>query len=219
MGLVWPFADKAATQQGRTDQGWDLIFPQPGLGVINVAAGTIHKAGPDPGGFGIDYPVLKLDQPISIGGHTFDSIYYGHTHMTVAPGHYEQGVVIARTGGGSQPLGGSGAPGEVEIGFGDPNVPGGISFSYGPLMKQALTDANSVITGADQSGASLFGDAAGGLSDIAGALGNIADIAGKIGKLAIWLTVPTHWTRIFAGSFGIIFVFFGLSMIAKEVRQ
>lgn len=221
--LIWPFADKQATQQGRTDEGWDLVFPQPGLGVINVAAGTLHMAGPDPGGFGTDYPVLKLDTPITVNGQTFTSIYYGHTHMIVPPGHYAQGITIARTGGGSQPLGGSGAPGEVEIGFGDPNVPkgqpGSISFNYGPLMKQALGGAVSNITGADQSGASLFGDSAGALAGIGSSLGDIAKSLTGFATITAWLTKESSWVRILAGTAGSILVFTGIWTIGKEVRS
>ncbi|MGH7743500.1 MAG: hypothetical protein ACREQ5_01580 [Candidatus Dormibacteria bacterium] len=218
MTLLWPFPSRNPQQEGRTDEGWDLVST-PGGPVLTVAPGTIHKAGPDPGGFGVDYPVQTLDQPITIGGKTFDTIYYGHTHMTVTPGHYGAGMAIARTGGGGQPLGGSGSPGEVEIGFGDPNKAGGISNTYGPLMKQALNGAGAASGG--DTGGGVLGAISGAYNDLTNPITAVGDaITGAMApfKVFLWFTQANHWVRIFAGGFGVVFVFFGVSMLAKEIH-
>lgn len=219
MALLWPFPTRSPQQEGRTDQGWDLVGP-PGGPVIAVASGTIHKAGPDPGGFGTDYPVMTLDNPYIVNGKKFTDIYYGHTHMAVPPGHVNAGQVIAHTGGGGFPQGGSGTLGEVEIGFGNPNAPGGIHTEYGPYMKAALQGAGtaSQFGGPGDAGTAVAsgpGDlAAGFLDPIAKTL---ADLAAPF-KVFLWFTQANHWVRLFAGGFGVMFVFFGVSMLAKEMH-
>lgn len=136
-GLMWPFPTRSADQVGRTDEGLDLVSA-PGGPVRAVAAGTVHRPlMADPGGFGTDYAIETLDTPVTVHGRTFREVYYGHTHTTTV-GHVDAGQVIARTGGGGLPRGGNGELGEVEIGFGNPNAVGGISWAWGQLMKAAL---------------------------------------------------------------------------------
>lgn len=53
---------------------------------------------------------------------------------------------------------------------------------------------------------------------IGSSLSGIASSVAAIGKIALWLTVPSHWTRIISGGFGVAFVFIGIMMIGKEVR-
>lgn len=184
MGLVWPFPTRNPSQEHRTDEGWDLIGP-PGGDVLAVAPGTFHMARPNPGGFGNDYPVEHLDTPIMVAGQSFSDVYYGHTHMVVPPGHYDSGVLIAHAGGGPYPLGGSGAVGEVEIGFGDPNVAGGIQYRYGPLMKEALNGAVAGGTVLSPSGPQLAGGSADPTSSLIGSAvtGLIAPYAMRLGFL------------------------------------
>lgn len=135
-GLVWPFETRSTSQIGRVDEGWDLVAA-PGAAVKAVVGGTVHgPARPDPGGFGYDYAIERLDSPITVGGRTFTDIYYGHTHVSKT-GHVQQGETIAHVGGGGYPRGGNGEAGEVEIGLGNPNV--AISWSWGSLMKQLLS--------------------------------------------------------------------------------
>lgn len=136
-GLAWPFPVRSAAQVGRTDEGLDLVS-SPGGPVLAVASGTVRRpAMADPGGFGYDYAIETLDAPVTVNGRTFREVYYGHTHATTT-GHVSAGETVARTGGGGLPRGGNGEPGEVEIGFGNPNAVGGISWANGPLMKAAL---------------------------------------------------------------------------------
>lgn len=137
-GLLWPFEVKSASQMGRTDEGWDLVST-PGCPVLAVASGVVHNpTTADPGGFGYDYAIEHLDNAITVMGRTFQDIYYGHTHLS-ATGHVNAGQIIAHTGGGGYGRGGDGELGEVEIGFGNPNVGGGISWNYGPIMRAALS--------------------------------------------------------------------------------
>lgn len=136
-GLLWPFPAKSESQVGRTDEGLDLVS-DPGGPVVAVAPGTVRRPlMADPGGFGNDYAIEHLDAPVIINGHTFNDVYYGHTHALMT-GHVDAGQTIARTGGGGLPRGGNGEAGEVEIGFGNPNAVGGISWAWGALMKAAL---------------------------------------------------------------------------------
>lgn len=37
-------------------------------------------------------------------------------------------------------------------------------------------------------------------------------------QMLLWFTQANHWVRIFAGGFGVVFVFMGLTMLTKEVR-
>lgn len=217
--LIWPFPHRDPSQEGRTDQGWDLVGP-PGGPVRAVASGTFHMAGPDPGGFGTDYPVQTLDQPITFQGHTFNEIYYGHTHMAVPPGHYDQGTVIAHTGGGGLPAGGSGSLGEVELGFGDPNKPGGISQSYGGIMRAAMLGAVNMANGGDPGTAvAATVDPYAGLSAVGSAISGIASSLSGFNKMMTWISIPNHWTRILSGGVGIVLVFMGIMMLGREVRS
>ncbi len=120
----WPFKDKSPSQFNRIDGGWDLQYKTT-TDVLAVLPGKIynqrtlsHASG---GGFGGDYPVVKLDTPLSVkvsGKDTsFIAIYYGHVHMkkNLKDGdHVNAGDPIATT----DPNGVGGAPPNwVEVGF------------------------------------------------------------------------------------------------------
>lgn len=119
----------------RVDEGQDLQGPgtRP-LPVYALAAGTVVRLGPDPGGFGWAYPGLVLDRPVRTGGRAFTEIYYGHTFLSVRPGtHVPKGAVIARTGGPSSGGDAANLPNWAEVGFCCP-----ISYANGPLMHSWL---------------------------------------------------------------------------------
>lgn len=96
----WPFPTKNPSQFNRIDQGWDLEDSQP-TNILAVADGTINiNHGSDPcnggTGFGNTYPIEVLDQPVTIQGRKYTSIYYGHVAYTKL-GHVTAGTVIAHT--------------------------------------------------------------------------------------------------------------------------
>lgn len=91
----------------------------------------------------------------------------------------------------------------------------GSNYGKWAALAQALVGQNPSAPG----GAPASGSDSGALGGISGALGGIADAMSGFGKIAVWLAVPTHWTRIFAGGFGIVFIVFGLRTIAKEVHN
>lgn len=148
--LVWPFGDKNKKQFQRVDQGWDLVST-PTAGVLAIAAGTLGKSNPDPGGFGNDYPYVILD--VAIPDAPSDTIYYGHTHLI--PGligkHVVAGQLIAYTNT-TDPQNGSAAPaGWLEIGFarhgtGGPASPGSGVTPAGNFMYNMLINVDVVGT-------------------------------------------------------------------------
>jgi len=106
----WPFPIKSPLQINRVDQGFDLEYNQP-TNVLAVAPGTVSIAGHDPGGFGVDYPLLTLDSPIC----GYSQIYYGHVHVlqSALGTHLNTGDTIANT----DPHGVNSKPNWLEIGF------------------------------------------------------------------------------------------------------
>ncbi len=143
---TWPFAGKSPSQFRRIDQGWDLKYNTT-TQILAILPGTVysqktlsHSSG---GGFGPDYPVVKLDTPVAIdvGGQskTFTHIYYGHVH--ILPGlegqHVDGGKPIANT----DPNGVGGSdPNWVEVGFDQGTAnPVGAGTSYTP-EGQAMCD-------------------------------------------------------------------------------
>jgi murein DD-endopeptidase MepM/ murein hydrolase activator NlpD len=115
-GLVWPFTTKDSALYNRVDQGWDIQDKDPGALVYAIADGTLHVYTPDPGGFGNDYPVEKLDK--SIGGPT-DWVYYGHVHILSGLNgqHVSAGQLIAHTNKTDPENGSAAPPGWLELGF------------------------------------------------------------------------------------------------------
>ncbi len=115
--------------------------------MLAVLPGTVYSqktlSHADGGGFGSDYPVIKLDTPITVdvGGKqtSFTAIYYGHTHMIadLEGKHVDAGQPIAKT----DPKGVGGSdPNWVEVGFdkGTAN-PVGVGTDYTP-EGQAMCD-------------------------------------------------------------------------------
>ena len=148
--MTWPFPTKSTRQFSRVDQGWDLGATA-GTVVRAVAAGTVGRASPNPGGFGNDYPYVVLDRPIA--GAPSDTMYYGHVHVrpAVIGKHVDAGDVIAVTstyrGQGGTPT----SPGWLEIGFsrhamGAPAVRGPYPTWAGTLMKNLLLPLTPAIT-------------------------------------------------------------------------
>jgi hypothetical protein len=133
--IVWPFATKDPSQYQRPDQGFD-VQAEPGAQVHAIASGVVGLANPDPGGFGNDYPFEVLDE--DIGGPS-TGVYYGHTHITVAPGsHVNAGDVIAVTNvtngendNGASENGSAAPPGWLEIGFAVPGTGNPIQHGSG----------------------------------------------------------------------------------------
>src|SRR5882724_759369 len=112
----WPLETKNPSQYGRVDQGWDL-FANKIANILAVVPGVVHMhICTGNCGFGPDFPVLILDTPITVNGHTYKYIYYGHTHTerSVVGKHVNAGDVISHTAG--VPIGAS-APNQFEIGF------------------------------------------------------------------------------------------------------
>lgn len=136
-GPVWPFPVKNIAQQSRrVDEGWDLQYPgTTPVPIFAVESGTLGTAGPDPQGFGVSYPLLHLDQPVS----GFTAIYYGHTFPDTSKvgAHVSAGETIGRTGGLHSGGNAYGLSNWLEIGFWPP------SFANGPAMKAWLSGAAS----------------------------------------------------------------------------
>jgi hypothetical protein len=112
----WPFPVKNIPQQSRRiDQGWDLQYPgtRP-VPVYAVLSGTVALSS-DPNGFGVSYPIVTLDNPVSGG----PAIYYGHVFPLPGIGgkHVRAGQAIARTGGMHSGGNAYNDPNWLEIGF------------------------------------------------------------------------------------------------------
>lgn len=58
-----------------------------------------------------------------------------------------------------------------------------------------------------------------GLQAVATSIGGASSALGDIAKPFLWLSSSKHWVRIFAGAAGAVFLFMGLSMIAREVKN
>lgn len=106
----WPFPKKSPAQYRRIDAGWDLEYHQK-TPVFAIASGTVSKAGNNPGGFGVDYPLLTLDAPIC----GYKQLYYGHVHLdrSVLGKHVNVGDVMANT----DPNGVNSPSNWLEVGF------------------------------------------------------------------------------------------------------
>lgn len=125
--------------------------------------------------------------------------------------------------------GGAGAP---------PGAPGGPPL--GPDM--GGTTSNGIVTGGNIAGdtgnilsqAQEPGTAGGqswwdwltgaipgmdGLQAVATSIGGASSALGDIAKPFLWLSSSKHWVRIFAGAAGAVFLFMGMSMIAREVKN
>lgn len=92
----------------------------------------------------------------------------------------------------------------------------GSNYAKWSALAQALIGQNPSSGGGS---APAGGGDSGTLGGIGSALGGIAEAMSGFGKIAVWLAVPNHWTRIFAGGFGVVFIVFGLRTIAKEVHS
>ncbi len=90
----WIYPQKSPSQYRRIDAGWDLQYHQK-TPVFAVASGKVSIAGSNPGGFGVDYPLLTLDSPIC----GYSQIYYGHVHVNrdVLGKHVNAGEALATT--------------------------------------------------------------------------------------------------------------------------
>ena len=120
----WPFKDKSPSQFNRIDGGWDLRYKSP-TEVLAMTSGTVYHqktlSHANGGGFGPDWPVVKLDTPVTtnVSGkpRTFTHIYYGHVH--IIPGldgkHVNAGDPIAKTDPNGNPPGVP--PNWLEVGF------------------------------------------------------------------------------------------------------
>jgi len=136
-GGKWPFKTKDPSTFRRADQGWDLQGNSPQI-IYAIASGNIYKANNDPQGFGNFYPYEKLDQPITVNGHTYPTVYYGHIHY--ADGSTQNGIKLANVIGTHINEGdaiGYTYPGNwpanwLEIGFGDSVPAGSGAFPTGP---------------------------------------------------------------------------------------
>jgi murein DD-endopeptidase MepM/ murein hydrolase activator NlpD len=100
--VVSPIPKRQSLSWSRIDQGQDVETT--GHGVYNAMASGTVTYGSNPGGWGIQFPILRLDKPLKLGGITVHSIFYGHLKPLVAEGtHVSAG----------QPIGGAG---HAEIG-------------------------------------------------------------------------------------------------------
>lgn len=168
-GPVWPFASKNPSQYRRTDAGWDLQYEgSNATNIFAVESGTLGTAGPDPNGFGISYPLLKLDK--SVGGAKY--IYYGHTFPdgSKVGKHVSRGEEIGHTG---YPHSGGNAyndPNWLEIGF----------WNNGPIGNGAAMKA--FLLGAATGGGSGYfsggGSGSGGASYPGSGIGTGGGISG-----------------------------------------
>lgn len=179
---IWPFPTENSSQFRRVDQGWDLQYAgTTPVDVLAVESGTLETGGPDPGGFGTSYPVLKLDTPIN--GH--NAIYYGHTFpdMTLIGQHVSQGQPIGKTGGAHSGGDAYSDPNWLEIGFWPPGAMG-----TGQAMKDWLSGATPASGGNVQT-AGLFNplNPASWLGLVPGlfGLGDWKDLAERLGLILL----------------------------------
>lgn len=179
-----PFPPNAAIKWGRIDQGIDGSSP-PNTPAAALGDGTVQILH-DPSGFGINYAVLSLANPVSVNGHTYNAIYYGHLFPTVGNGPVKAGQQIAVSG----EHGGGNATSEVggfELGF----------WCSGPCPN-AGNDASDFFKGGGGTVSTGGGTAnSPGLSDLLNAMVN----AGK------WLTDTHNLKRalmVFVGALAFI---------------
>lgn len=106
-GLVSPFPRSSGqVAWGRSDQGVDGVV-KPGSPLLAIGNGVIEIGGPDPGGFGDKYPILKIDND--------GSFYYGHSIPALPQGtrvRAGETIGFANTHG----QGNATTPGAFEIG-------------------------------------------------------------------------------------------------------
>lgn len=109
---------KAPLTIERIDQGQD-IKTTPGGPILAPAAGIVVGVKTNPGGFGENYPIIRItDKTSPLFGK---EIYIGHTHSTVKVGqHFQAGQTISLTGHGTPKEGNARTPGWAEIGFWPP---------------------------------------------------------------------------------------------------
>jgi hypothetical protein len=104
-------------------------------------------------------------------------------------------------------------------------APGGGAGSAGGGgggLPASITHALSGVLGAIIPGFQIGEAAAAGLTDIGGVAAALTGIAGDLaglGKVITWLTLPSHWARIFAGVAGAAFLILALNLLAKEAQQ
>lgn len=143
-GARWPFPEKNWNGQFRSvDEGIDLQYPgTTPVAVRAVAAGRVVQLGPDPakdGGFGVAYPGLVLDHPVTVHRNRYTEIYYGHTFLRtgIVGQHVHRGEVIGHTGGAHSGGNASGLSNWLEVGFFPP------SYANGPAMRHWLSKGGS----------------------------------------------------------------------------
>jgi hypothetical protein len=160
--VVWPYPDpKTPSENRRVDQGWDLEYTSMGNNVRAVVDGTINlhhgtNACQGGSGFGDTYPIEVLDKPITVNGHIYKAIYYGHVAVTLpqfgphpvagqsTTVKVKAGQIIAKTwdcvdlGAGFIPW--------LEIGFENLNtdLPSGQVYSFCKIDNAGDTSKNTV---------------------------------------------------------------------------
>lgn len=129
-GFFFPFANGVPYTMHRVDQGQDMSAA-PNTAVLAAGSGHIEYRS-DPNGFGDQYPVLILDNPV--GGHT--GVYYGHIAGDLPAGtHVNAGQQLGHTL--QTPGGNATEPGWLEIGFWGPSGPTGDGAAMASMLSSA----------------------------------------------------------------------------------
>ncbi|MGH7743499.1 MAG: hypothetical protein ACREQ5_01575 [Candidatus Dormibacteria bacterium] len=71
-------------------------------------------------------------------------------------------------------------------------------------------------------GGGITGAISGAYNDLTSPITAVGDAISQAAapfKMLLWFTQANHWVRIFAGGFGAVFVFAGLTLLAKEARS
>lgn len=201
MSLVLPFNPKD-TKAGRIDQGWDLTSASPFL-----AIGSGRVVHIDPNFYnGTPAVYIKLDQPVSVNGRTYDAVYYSETAALVRVGQRVQA---------GQPVTG---PGNGEIGFARRFGVGWLPAAHFGYREgsstQAGGDFETALKDALQADFTKQVQASDPLGQAAHA---VASPFESIGHLIGVLSSGAFWVRALEVVGGGILVLVGLYLLARNV--
>ena len=98
---------------------------------------------------------------------------------------------------------------------GPANIPAGLGYAQSIL--KAAGEPYTATAGGGQGVGGVLGDLT-GLTGIVSGLGSIAQEFEGMARVLTWLTLPSNWTRIFAGLFGGAALGVGIYLIGKEAK-